>query len=78
MIENQLQDVHALSGASNEQLSHLVEIWRDAQKRIYSYYELSAVAYFKYLELCGDKEVFCSLLCTVFILWWLLVHASFF
>lgn len=62
MIENQLQNVHALSGASSEQLSLLVEIWRDAQKRIYSYYELSAVAYFKYLELCGDKEVLFILL----------------
>jgi PI-3-kinase-related kinase SMG-1 len=60
MIENQLQNVHALSGASSEQLALLVEIWRDAQKRIYSYYELSAMAYFKYLELCGDKEVFYS------------------
>jgi PI-3-kinase-related kinase SMG-1 len=63
MIENQLQNVHALSGASSEQLSLLVEIWRDAQKRIYSYYELSAVAYFKYLELCGDKEVICTSFC---------------
>lgn len=61
MIENQLQNIHALNGASSEHLSHLVEIWRDAQKRIYIYYELSAVAYFKYLELCGDKEVLCSL-----------------
>jgi len=60
MIENQLQNVPALSGASSEQLSLLVEIWRDAQKRIYSYYELSAVAYFNYLKLCGDKEVLCS------------------
>jgi hypothetical protein len=60
MIENQLQNIHALNGASSEQLSHLMAIWRDAQKRVYSYLELSAVAYFKYLELCGDKEVLCS------------------
>lgn len=57
MIENQLQNIHALNGSSSEQLSRLMGIWRDAQKRIYSYLELSAVAYFKYLELCGDKEV---------------------
>ena len=61
MIESQLQNVHAPNGASSEQLSLLVEIWRDAQKRVYSYYELSAMAYFKYLALCGDKEVLCSL-----------------
>jgi PI-3-kinase-related kinase SMG-1 len=66
MIENQLQNIPALTGANSEQLSQLVEIWRDAQKRIYSYYELSAMAYFKYLELCGDKEVLSSLFRTMF------------
>ena len=58
MIENQLQNVYALNGASSEQLTHLVEIWKDAQKRVYSYYELSALSYFKYLQLCGEREVF--------------------
>ncbi|GLH00101.1 Serine/threonine-protein kinase ATR [Gryllus bimaculatus] len=56
MIETQLQTVRSLSGASREQLSLLVDIWRSAQKRVYVYYELSAVAYFKFLELCGDGE----------------------
>lgn len=69
MIENQLQNIRALNGANSEQLSQLVEIWRDAQKRIYSYYELSAMAYFKYLELCGDKEVLSSLFHAVFKVW---------
>jgi PI-3-kinase-related kinase SMG-1 len=69
MIENQLQNIHALNGANSEQLSQLVEIWRDAQKRIYSYYELSAMAYFKYLELCGDEEVLSSLFHAVFNVW---------
>ncbi|XP_063243710.1 serine/threonine-protein kinase SMG1 isoform X2 [Bacillus rossius redtenbacheri] len=56
MIQSQLQNVNALRGASAEQLCYLVDIWRNAQKRMYSYYELSAVAYFKYLELYGNKE----------------------
>jgi PI-3-kinase-related kinase SMG-1 len=69
MIENQLQNIQALNGANSEQLSQLVEIWRDAQKRIYSYYELSALAYFKYLELCGGKKVLNILFSTVFQVW---------
>nr|CAD7257208.1 unnamed protein product [Timema shepardi] len=56
MIESQLQSVGALSGATSDQLCYLVDIWRSAQKRVYSYYELSAMAYFKYLELCGEGE----------------------
>ncbi|KAG7209878.1 hypothetical protein KM043_011480 [Ampulex compressa] len=55
MIENQLRNVPILGHATAEHLSMLVEIWKQAQKRIYSYYELSANAYFKYLQL-ANKE----------------------
>lgn len=56
MIENQLRNIAVLRNASNQHLSLLVEIWRQAQKRIYSYYELSANAYFQYLQL-AKKDV---------------------
>nr|XP_018895690.1 PREDICTED: serine/threonine-protein kinase SMG1-like [Bemisia tabaci] len=49
MIEWQLQNIVPFS---KEQLKILVEIWRKSHVRVYSYYELSANAYFKYLELC--------------------------
>ncbi|CAK9817618.1 Serine/threonine-protein kinase SMG1 [Anthophora quadrimaculata] len=56
MIENQLRTVSILSRASADRLGMFVDIWRQAQKRIYSYYELSANAYFKYLQLAAIKE----------------------
>ncbi|XP_015127883.1 serine/threonine-protein kinase SMG1 [Diachasma alloeum] len=60
MIENQLRQVSILALATNEHLSLLVDIWRQAQKRIYSYYELSANAYFKYLELANGESNDCA------------------
>ncbi|KOC68709.1 Serine/threonine-protein kinase SMG1 [Habropoda laboriosa] len=56
MIENQLRSVPILNRASADRLGIFVDIWRQAQKRIYSYYELSANAYFKYLQLAAIKE----------------------
>ncbi|XP_011689275.1 PREDICTED: serine/threonine-protein kinase SMG1 [Wasmannia auropunctata] len=56
MIETQLRNVSVLSHVSNEHLGMLVDIWRQAQKRIYSYYELSANAYFKYLQLANNDD----------------------
>ncbi|XP_034180761.2 serine/threonine-protein kinase Smg1 isoform X1 [Osmia lignaria lignaria] len=56
MIENQLRSVPVLAGASADRLGMLIDIWRQAQKRIYSYYELSANAYFKYLQLASIKD----------------------
>ncbi|KAL6259418.1 hypothetical protein P5V15_009339 [Pogonomyrmex californicus] len=60
MIENQLRNVPFLSHASNEHLGMLVDIWRQAQKRIYSYYELSANAYFKFLQLANNDSNECD------------------
>lgn len=60
MIENQLRNVPVLSRAVNEHLCMLVDIWRQAQKRIYSYYELSANAYFKYLQLANNESNECD------------------
>ncbi|KAM3958581.1 LOW QUALITY PROTEIN: serine/threonine-protein kinase Smg1 [Aphomia sociella] len=51
MIESQLRTVPSLSKAYPEHLALLVDIWRQAQKRVFSYFELSADAYFKFLQL---------------------------
>lgn len=60
MIENQLRQVPTLMHATNEHLGMLVGIWRLAQKRIYSYYELAANAYFKFLELANGESNDCT------------------
>lgn len=51
MIENQLRTVPSLSNAYPDHLALLVDIWKQAQKRVFSYFELSADAYFKFLQL---------------------------
>lgn len=56
MIQNQLQNVRALQNAYENQLHALVQIWKNIQKRIYVYYELSAEAYFKYLHLTSNFD----------------------
>ncbi|XP_057324226.1 serine/threonine-protein kinase SMG1 isoform X1 [Microplitis mediator] len=60
MIENQLRQVPALVQSPNQHLGLLVDIWRQAQKRIYSYYELAANAYFKFLELTNNESNDCA------------------
>ena len=50
-IENLLRNLPILRCASSDHLSALVNVWKMAQDRIYSYYDLSANAYFKYLHL---------------------------
>ena len=57
MMEAQLRTVSILRNASTEMLAGLVGVWREAQQRVYSCYKLSAVAYFKFLQLCGHQEV---------------------
>lgn len=56
MIESQLRSVQSLRNAYPEHLVLLVDIWRQAQKRVFSYYELSADAYFKFLDLSSASE----------------------
>lgn len=51
LIESQLRSIPILSEYSSEQLQQIVEIWRQAHKSVYSYYEMAAEAYFKYLQL---------------------------
>ena len=56
MIQSQLKYVQVLQNASEADLETLVQIWRNTQKRIYTYYALSAEAYFKYLHLTTNAE----------------------
>ncbi|XP_066595255.1 serine/threonine-protein kinase SMG1 isoform X2 [Prorops nasuta] len=60
MIGNQLRNIPILSQTSSHHIGMLVDIWRQAQKRIYSYYELSANAYFKYLQLANKGSNDCD------------------
>lgn len=55
-IENQLETVQILSNGYPEHKRNLVQVWTQAQKRIYHYYELSAEAFFQALQLCTDCE----------------------
>ncbi|KAK3930101.1 Serine/threonine-protein kinase SMG1 [Frankliniella fusca] len=56
MMEAQLRTVDVLHYASSDTLGGLVGVWREAQQRVYSCYQLSAIAYFKFLQLCGQEE----------------------
>lgn len=51
LIESQLKAIPILSNYSSEKLHQIVEIWRQAHKNVYSFYEMAAEAYFKYLQL---------------------------
>jgi hypothetical protein len=53
-LEYQLQNV--LHFEDNE-LSGLIDWWRKSHSRIYGYYQLSAQAYFKFLQLCDNHQV---------------------
>ncbi|RZF38904.1 hypothetical protein LSTR_LSTR014342 [Laodelphax striatellus] len=53
MVEWQLQEVGAFT---DDQLSALVEMWRRSHARVYTYYELAAHAYFKYLQLLAADQ----------------------
>lgn len=51
IIEKQLRNVEILKNYSQDKLHSIVDIWRQAHKTVYGYYEMSADAYFKYLQL---------------------------
>lgn len=54
-IETQLRAMPELANLSQEILHAIIEIWRQAHKSVYSYYEQSAAAYFKYLQLATNE-----------------------
>lgn len=55
-IENQLEEFSFLSTLHPSYINNLLEIWRQAQKRLYCFYELAAEAYFQCLQLCTNSE----------------------
>lgn len=69
IIECKLKILPILENSTQEQLHSIIEIWRQAHKAVYSFYELSADAYFKYLQLAttvddsleNDKNRNCSI-----------------
>lgn len=56
MIENQLRTLSILTNQSQELLRSIIEIWKQAHKTVYGYYEMSADAYFKYLQLTTSND----------------------
>ncbi|OXU25637.1 hypothetical protein TSAR_001094 [Trichomalopsis sarcophagae] len=75
-IEHHLRSVPILNCASSEHLMMLVDVWRQAQARIYAYYELSANAYFKYLQLAKDANDCETITATLRLLRLVVKHAS--
>lgn len=56
LIESQLRQIAILSNCSTETLQRIIEIWRLANRNIYSFYEMAAEAYFKYLQLATQMQ----------------------
>ncbi|XP_031628998.1 serine/threonine-protein kinase Smg1 [Contarinia nasturtii] len=56
LIESQLRQIGILSDCSTETLQKIIEIWRLANRNIYSFYEMAAEAYFKYLQLATQMQ----------------------
>lgn len=56
LIESQLRQIDILSDCSTETLQQIIEIWRLANRNIYSFYEMAAEAYFKYLQLATQMQ----------------------
>lgn len=51
LIESELRSIPTLSELPVDQLQGIVDVWRQSHRDAYSYYELSAEAYFRYLQL---------------------------
>ncbi|XP_058794779.1 serine/threonine-protein kinase SMG1 [Phymastichus coffea] len=75
-IEQLLRSVPILSCASTDHLAVLENVWRQAEARIYAYYELSANAYFKYLQLAKDANNCETITATLRLLRLVVKHAS--
>lgn len=55
-IKRQLQQVKLLSDCSTDVVLQIVEIWREANRDAYSFYEMAADCYFKYLQLATQSH----------------------
>ncbi|KAK5642069.1 hypothetical protein RI129_008236 [Pyrocoelia pectoralis] len=56
VIREQLLALPILYDIHEHQLQNLIQIWKNSQKRIYGYYEMSVDSYFKYLHLVVNTE----------------------
>lgn len=56
VIESQLRQIRIVNDCSTETLHKIIEIWRLANRNIYSFYEMAAEAYFKYLQLATQMQ----------------------
>lgn len=57
MIQWKLESIGIFT---SEQLAGLIEMWQKSHARVYSYYQLSAYSYFKYLQLCDAEYHDCA------------------
>lgn len=56
LIEMQLRQIEILNECPSQILLKIIEIWRFANRNIYSFYEMAADAYFKYLRLATQSQ----------------------
>lgn len=56
LIKTQLSELKVLSTCSIEVLLKIIEIWRLANRDTYSFYEMAAECYFKYLQLATQSQ----------------------
>lgn len=56
VIESQLRQVDAIADYPTEIILKIISIWRLANRNIYSFYEMAAEAYFKYLQLATQMQ----------------------
>ncbi|XP_055909160.1 serine/threonine-protein kinase Smg1 [Eupeodes corollae] len=56
LIENQLRKIPILKEKPVTAIMSIIQIWRQAHKSVYVYYEMAAEAYFKYLSLSSSHD----------------------
>lgn len=57
IIEQQLRHVKSLMSASKETIEAIIEIWKQAHKATYRFYEKSAESYFKFLQVACSSPM---------------------
>lgn len=57
IIENQLRLVPTLACVSHMEISSIIDIWKQAHKTVYSYYEKAAEAYFRFLHVACSSQM---------------------
>lgn len=56
LIESQLRKLPALKSKPAQAITSVIKIWRQAHKSVYTFYEMAAEAYFKYLCIETDNS----------------------